>query len=109
MNYEISQTYYNEVLKRGDYEFTSTALLGLFKLYDAYEQIELIDSVRMRLNTSVKINGMSFSSNLASQDRHIIHSIIGSDLPSDDKVFIEELDKLVSPKRSAIRKISRVN
>ena len=109
MNYEISQTYYNEVLKRGDYEFTSTALLGLFKLYDAYEEIELIDSVRMRLNSSVKINGMSFSSNLASQDRHIIHSIIGSDLPSDDKVFIEELDKLVSPKRSAIRKISRVN
>ena len=109
MDYEIAQTYYNEVLKRDDYEFTITALLGLFKLYDEYEEIELIDSVRRRLNSLVKINGMSFLGNIALQDRHIINSIIGSDLPSDDEVIIKELDKLVSPKRSAIRKISKVN
>jgi tetratricopeptide (TPR) repeat protein len=108
-NYEVARDYYNEVLKREDYEFSYSALLGLFKIYDAYEEIELIDSVSSGLNAAFKINGMSFPSYLTPQDRNIIDNIIGSDLSSDDEVIIKELDKLVFPKRSAIRKISKVN
>ena len=108
-NYEVARDYYNEVLKREDYEFSYSALLGLFKLYDAYEEIELIDSVSSGLNSVFKINGMSFPSYLTPQDRDIIDNIIGSNLSSGDEVIIKELDKLVFPKRSAIRKISKVN